>query len=231
MHRFYVHHELPTEGVLLMHDAEILHQMRDVLKLKAGESVLLFNGTGFDFEFLIKKLEHNHVFGHVVRKIRNERVLPRRVALYQSLVKKNNFELIVAKCTELGVAEFCPFLSARSVKKGIPRERIEKILKESTEQCGGDIIPTLKSPVSFAEAVKALPKDEANILFDPQGKKWQYRADGAGKTNIFIGPEGGFTEEELKIFLDTGRKVYSLGPRILRSETAAIVATGLYLTG
>lgn len=230
MHRFCVDNELPSQGVLLLKDVELAHQLRDVLKIKVGETVLLFNGTGFDFEFVIKKLGRDHVFGHIVGKIRNHCKPKRIVALHQSLIKKNNFELVAAKCTELGVAEFLPFVSARSVKKGLQRERIEKILKESTEQCGGDSIPKMNSPVGFVEALKVLPKDAENILFDSAGEPLQYGKDGIKNINIFIGPEGGFTEEELKMFKDAGGFVYSLGPRILRSETAAIIATGLFLT-
>ncbi|MBU6414790.1 16S rRNA (uracil(1498)-N(3))-methyltransferase [Patescibacteria group bacterium] len=224
--------ELPSEGVLLLQDAEIAHQLRAVLKIKTGESVLLFNGTGFDFEFAVKKLGRDHAFGHIVGQIRNQREPGRIVMLHQSLIKKNNFEFAAAKCAELGVEKFCPFVSARSVKKGIRRDRIEKILKESTEQCGGDRIPALVAPVGFAEAVKALPKDKnaENILFDPTGDPLRHAKDGAKNINIFIGPEGGFTEEELKMFRDAGGAIHSLGPRILRSETAAIVAAGLFLT-
>lgn len=231
MHRFYVGNELPSEGVLLLRDAELAHQLRAVLKIKMGESVLLFNGTGFDFEFVIKKLGRDHAFGRIVKKICNERKPKRVVILHQSLVKKNNFELAAAKCTELGVAEFHPFVSARSVKKGMQRERIEKILKESTEQCGGDRIPGLAAPVGFAEAVRALSKDKdaENILFDSTGEPLRHARDAAKNTHIFIGPEGGFTEEELKMFRDAGGTIASLGPRILRSETAAIIAAGLYL--
>ncbi len=229
MHRFYLKKELPSDGVLLLKDIELAHQMRDVLKMKLGESVFLFNGTGFDFTFVIKKLGYDHVFGHIMEKSRNEREPRRNVTLWQSLIKKDKFELVLAKCTEIGVRIFRPFVSARSVKKGIQRERLEKILKESTEQCGGDIIPELKPPVSFEEAVKALSKDAQHILFDSSGGERHRLTDSVRNINVFIGPEGGFTEDELKLFKNAGGEVYSLGARILRSETAAIVATGLYV--
>lgn len=229
MHRFYVKKELPSKGVLLLQDAELAHQLGAVLKIKIGESVLLFNGTGFDFEFTVKKLGRDHAFGHIVKKICNEREPKQIVILHQSLIKKNNFELAAAKCTELGVAEFRPFVSARSVKKGIQRERIEKILKESTEQCGGDRMPKLAAPVGFAEAVESFSRDAKNFLFDPTGGQLRHAAD-VKHINIFIGPEGGFTGEELKMFRDAGGAVHSLGPRILRSETAAIAAASFFLT-
>lgn len=231
MHRFYLKKELPSEGVLLMQDVELAHQLRDVLKIRLGESIILFNGTGFDFELAIKKLGSDHVFGHIIKKRPNECEPLREVTLWQSLIKKDKLELVLAKCTEIGVSMFRPFVSARSVKKGIQRERLEKILKESTEQCGGDIIPELKSPVAFEEVVKVLSQDAKNILFDPRGEKWSHPSDAGGNINIFIGPEGGFTEDELKMFQDAGGVVYSLGARILRSETAAIVAVGLYFAG
>lgn len=231
MHRFFLNQELPETGNLILHERPLIHQMRDVLKLKAGESVALFNGSGRDFAFRIAKISPQAVFGHITGIAENKRDPMRKVLLYQALVKKNNFEWVLQKCTELGVKKFIPVITERSMKKGLKRERLEKIMREAIEQSGQDKIPEITEPVQFSETVGSIGAGETLILCDPGGTNGKLPiTDHRLPIHVFIGPEGGFTEQEVNTVRERGGTILSLGQRILRAETAAVAAVSLFLT-
>lgn len=240
MHRFFLKQELPETGNMILHERSLIHQMRDVLKLKAGETIALFNGSARDFAFRIAKISPQAVFGHITGVTENKRDPARQVRLHQALIKKNNFEWILQKCTELGVKKFIPVISERSIKKGLQRERMEKIMREATEQSGQDKIPGLTEPTAFSEALADIEAGETVILCDPSGTSWEVEPPAGGSTSrnllspapihIFIGPEGGFTEKEVNTVREREGIILSLGQRVLRAETAAVAATSLLLT-
>lgn len=230
MHRFFIQENIPETGNLILHERTRIHQMRSVLKLKAGESVALFNGSGRDFIFRIAKISPQAVFGHIIGITENKRDPARQVWLYQALVKKSNFEWILQKCTELGVKKFIPVISERSVKKGLQKERMEKILREAVEQSGQDKIPELTEPVMFSDAINGIGA-ETIILCDPNGSALPNDKFSKEKiVHVFVGPEGGFTEKEVHTVRERKSIIVSLGQRILRAETAAVAVVSLVLT-
>jgi 16S rRNA (uracil1498-N3)-methyltransferase len=240
MHRFFLKQELPESGNLILNEKSVVRQMHAVLKLKAGESVLLFNGSGRNFEFRIAKISSHAAFGHIVAVTKNKRDPERLVYLYQALVKKGNFEWILQKCAELGVKKFIPMISERSVKKNINKERAEKIIQEAIEQSGQDKIPEITEPITFSEAVNGIGKSsdageikasETIILCDPSGIALPDKTIlQETPIHIFVGPEGGFAEQEVMAVRERGGTILSLGQRILRAETAAVAAASLILT-
>ncbi len=155
-----------------------------------------------------------------------------RAVLYCAMLKRENFELVVQKATECGVAEIVPIVTARTVKLGLKIDRLQKIAREAAEQSGRGIVPEIFDPMSLKESIVHAKQNNANILFEPSGSHFlgtlvPFRLDAtkvAMNRGLFIGPEGGWTDDEVDQMRGAGYHVVSLGPRVLRAETAAIVA-------
>ena len=142
------------------------------------------------------------------------------------LLKRENFELICQKATEIGIETITPLLTNRTVKTGFNRERIEKIIREASEQSGRTTLPKLNEPTTLAEAILSVTAG-CSVFFDLSGKELPEQEYASEITSCFIGPEGGFTEEETEIARKAGLVIGSLGTLTLRGETAAIVASYL----
>jgi 16S rRNA (uracil1498-N3)-methyltransferase len=147
----------------------------------------------------------------------------KKVSLYLSIIKKANFELAVEKCTEVGVSEIHPIISERSEKKDLNLERLNKIVKEASEQSGRFTLPQVFEIKSLEEAVSQVIKEGKEcVAFDPSGEKRNLVSQ--KEVAIFIGPEGGWSLAELDLFKKNNFKIVVMGENILRAETAAIVA-------
>ncbi len=231
IHRFYIEQQnLPKEGSTSIPSAELSHQMNKVLRLRTGETVILFNGNGNEYVSTIVSYEGKEgVTVHVNEVRNNTATFNKQVSLFFSLIKKDNVEWIIQKGTELGVSHFIPVISARSEKKDINIERATKILIEAAEQCGRGDIPTLHPVMKLEDIFDAF--DMPLIAFE-KGNKAFTREEYADETSIgfLIGPEGGWTDEELKLFANKKAAFRSLGNTILRAETAAIAASALLLS-
>ena len=144
-------------------------------------------------------------------------------------MKKENFEIAVQKAVEVGVKEIVPIITARTVKFGLNKERLEKIIKEAAEQSGRGILPNLNEAIDFDKAIiEAKNKNEVNLFFQIGYPPLGHSMSKFKKIGVFVGPEGGWTEEETKIAQSNGFTLVGLGKTILRAETAAIIAS--YLT-
>lgn len=232
MHRFFVKNDIPNSGIFILENEAISHQLLRVLKIKKGEKVMFFNGSGFDFLTKIDKLSGRFVFGKIMEKIKNIKDPETEVHLYQSLIKKDKFEWVLEKCTELGVKFFHPLISENSVKTGLNMERAHRIVQEATEQSGQNKTPKIKEVMKFNQAIEEIDRNTVNLLFDRNRdtKVNSWKLQGMALVNIFIGPEGGFSEKELNWAGEHDFVFASLGPRILRSETAAVASSALVLT-
>ena len=165
---------------------------------------------------------------------------PISIILYQGLPKSSKMDFIVQKATEIGVKEIYPIITNRTVvkidnnkKEKNKVDRWNKISEEAAKQSKRDIIPKVNSVLSFKEMINIL-KDEENILvpYENQegiGIKDIIKKISNKKIHVIIGPEGGFEEEEIEELKDIGSNTVSLGPRILRTETAGIVALSILL--
>lgn len=246
LHRFFVN--FPLEHTLeTITDGRLIHQWRDVFRYNVGSQVILFDGSGKEYNSVLEKLTNRQAEVRLV--LGRQGIVPKiKIVLYQSLIKKDKFEWVVEKATELGVSKIVPVVSERSEKKGINMERLNKIAIEASEQCGrADVLVVEESK----ELVASIQEAEGEIIvFDPRGEKMNHdiapspnplpEGEGAGggensslhnsnsiihnSISIFVGPEGGWSEKELNLFKQKGARVFSLGPLILRSETAAIAA-------
>jgi 16S rRNA (uracil1498-N3)-methyltransferase len=151
------------------------------------------------------------------------------------LKNPSRFDFLVEKCTELGVREFVPVRTERTIVSKVHAERLQKIALSAMKQCGRSFLPPIHSPMDFHEALTYLKGCERKFI--THEKADERIADGARKVAggssetvaVLIGPDGGFTDGEVQAAVESGFKPVSLGPRRLRSETAAIVLVGAIL--
>ncbi len=228
MHRFFISKNLEGRDTLILPD-NIKHQVKNVLKLKAGEKVGLFDGSGSDFIFEIEVASSGA--SRFLEKTPNRREPKIRISLYQSLLKKDNFEWVLQKCTEVGVAEYHPLISARSVKKDFKRERAEKVVMEAAEQSGRALVPRIEKPIPFRLAIQQVKDSGRAAAFTDTGAHEHISSILKYSTMaLFVGPEGGWSPEEVNEARNCGLRLVSLGKLTLRAETAALVGAAFLLS-
>jgi len=230
LHRFYVGHKMGSEKEITVLNADLAHQLSNVFRLKADDQIIIFDGTGFEYVSQIISLNKKEVILRIIKAVDKSPEVGKenKVSLYMSLIKKGNFELAVEKCTELGVDEIHPIISERSEKKDINMERLNKIVKEASEQSGRVILPQIYPHLTLEMAVsQAKTQNEEWVVFHTTtpSSECHPSLEKEGKENIaiFVGPEGGWTKKEIELFKKNNFKICSLGQNILRAETAAIV--------
>lgn len=229
LHRFFVPREIGKQKEIVIRDSSLLHQLKNVFRFTVGGQVILLDNTGYEYHSLISSFGYGETTFSIVSKRESKNVPQRELHLFCSLIKKDKFEWMLEKGTELGVTSFIPVLSDRSEKKEFNRERAEKILMESAEQSGRASIPTIRDIVGFEDAI---PQEFPCFAYDPKGSIFTIEhAQNFSPLGAFIGPEGGWTEREIFLFKKNGVKVYSLGNQVLRAETAAIAVSTLLLLG
>ncbi len=237
LHRFYITEKIVGREEITLSDSELVHQLVNVFRLRVGDEIIIFDGTGVEAVSQIVSVNKKEL---VVKILRSENKNPetekKNVSLFLALIKKGNFELAVEKCTEVGVAKIFPVLSERSEKKDLNMERVNKITKEASEQSGRVILPEVFEPIGLEEAIVLAKKENKRcVVFHTDHHGSQTRHSSLEKEEIdggcaaFIGPEGGWTEKELELFRANNFEFLSLGQTILRAETAAIVASALLL--
>ena len=221
IHRFIGSFDLSGKTATILGDTA--NQIRSVLRLTKGEAIALSDGKGKETLCKILLIDHKQVVVNIGETYVPEREVEKKIILFASIVKKENFELLSQKSVECGVSKIVPMISERTIKLGLNIERLEKIVREAAEQSGRVIIPEVSEPVSFVEA---LTRTEGRILFfHPGGEELSFKKDNSKIASIFIGPEGGFTEEEVEEAKNIGAEIVSLGKLTLRAETAAIIAS------
>ncbi|MEI6580694.1 MAG: RsmE family RNA methyltransferase [bacterium] len=251
IHRFIGNFDL-SKKELEIKDKEIVNQIKNVLRLKVGEAIELCDGKSISTIVDIVEIKKDKVLVKITSLLHKDyegQHSTKKVHLFCAVLKKENFELVVQKTTECGVSKIVPIISERTIKTGLNIERLRKIAKEASEQSGRINIPEILEPISYKESLELSEKNNTNILFDGSGElfykmPWEARRsrtekipskefscileDNSPRTyNIFIGPEGGWTEREIAEAKNLNFKIASLGPLTLRGETAAIIATYL----
>lgn len=228
LHHFIDNFDLRL-GQLVIGNAEIVHQIKDVLKLKKDEKIVLGDGNGQKAEAEIVALGKQEIEVFVLRIFGEESEPTNQVTLYCAVLKRENLEWVAQKAVETGAFKIVPVLSDRTIKLKINRARLEKIIKEAAEQSERAILPLLGETVDLEIACSDSGQNDLNIFFDPSGKSVSDlpRLKKPSTVGVFIGPEGGWSEREIALAKDRGMRVVSLGNTILRGETAAIVGTYL----
>ena len=230
LHRFYI--ETPiSEDKFDITDRELVHQWKSVFRYNVGSQVILFDGSGKDYISIITSLRNAGATVEVFKKVKAGEKPKIDLWLCVGLIKKDNFELVTQKATELGVCHVIPVLCERSEKKNLNMERLKRIAVESSEQSGRGDIPVIHDITTVSELISQniLPKER--IVLNLEG---EYLGDTIQSRNpkeiaVFIGPEGGWSENELKEFAAHDISSVSLGTQVLRAETASIAVVSLLL--
>ncbi|MBI1998741.1 MAG: 16S rRNA (uracil(1498)-N(3))-methyltransferase [Parcubacteria group bacterium] len=219
-------------GRMTLRDLDIVHQITRVLRLEVGEYIVLCDGAGHEAEGEISSIGKNEVQVNLGEKYKNENDPLQRIVLYLAVLKRENFEYAAEKATETGAAKIVPVISARTIKTGLNTERVRKIMKEAAEQSGRGIVPQLSEPMAFTDALQNAAGNDDNLFFHTVGGgalefKRERGAITKSRIGVFIGPEGGWSDDEAGLAKDAGFIIASLGPLTLRAETAATIATYL----
>lgn len=232
LHRFFI--EQPLGEELVVKEKSLLHQWNNVLKFKKGESLILFNADkNIDYIYTLDKQSKGECVLTLERKRANlsQQEEGREVNLCISLIKKDNLDLILEKCTEIGITVFTPIISDRVEKKNIAswnKERGEKIIREAVEQSGWGNIPKLNSSIKLEDLLKDLERNNEIkdvLVMDIIPTLKQIPNEIVKNTHLLIGPEGGWTEKERELFNKYNLNTISLGKNTLRAETAAILGS------
>ena len=229
LHRFIGEYNLSKKEVEIT-DAKIIKQIRAVLRLSKGDKIVLSDGKGNEAEITLEFLSSEKITG-IVDKINKPASaqgsgVARKVNLYLAILKKENFELAVQKAVECGVSKITPVITERTIKTGLNIPRLQKIILEASEQCGQNTVPKLSPILDFKDALSDAEGEKIIFHLSQEAAKPPSTLGGlAAKLSIFIGPEGGFTENEIALAKNSGFTVASLGALTLRGETAAIIGT------
>ena len=198
-----------------------LHYLLHVMRQKEGDIVAVFNGCDGEWEARISELNKKKGLIQAIRQTRKQ-IIEKKLILCPALIKKENMDLVFQKATELGVTEIYPLVTARSVVSKLNMNRIKSLLIEAAEQCERLSIPVVHEPMKPGEFLKNLKPEIKPICLSERGET---RLVPSQKTKAFcVGPEGGWTAEELKLFQSYGADFLHFGQTILRAETASIVA-------
>lgn len=205
-----------------------------VLRLRVGETLTLFNGAGGEYSASIDKAHGGEVTVAVGAHHAIERESPLAVTLVQGISRGERMDLVVQKATELGVARLVPVLTERSVVKLDAHQADRKLLHwraivaGACEQSGRNRLPQVLAPVELRGFLRAGDSPGTRLLLSPRAER---RIADIGRppagVTVLIGPEGGLTEEEEQAAMHTGFEAVRMGPRVLRTETAALAALTL----
>ena len=216
-----------ADGARIDLDPGQANYLGNVMRLGEGAEVLLFDGSSGEWLGRIAEAGKKRMALTVERQTREPEDIP-DVWLAFAPVKRTQTDWLVEKATELGAAKLIPVMTQRTIAERVKLERLEAIAIEAAEQCGRTRLPEIVRPVSLAQL---LNEDGRTLYFaDEQGGEPAASTFRRGAATILTGPEGGFTDEErAKIRAVKGTVPISLGPRILRAETAALAALAAYM--
>ena len=228
--RFYVNCELKP-GPVLLQGAEA-HHLAAVCRLRPGDAVCLFNGDGRQYPARVEAVGLRDVTLEVFAVESPIRELPFRLEVAAPLPRGDRAQFLLEKLTELGVTSFVPLRTARSVVH--PREtkldKLQRHVIEASKQCGRNTLLHVRPMVEWAAFCRSAELPERRILGHPGGQSKRGDAENApGRdTVVAVGPEGGFTDDEIALARAADWRLMDLGPRILRVETAAIALAVLF---
>ena len=231
--RVYVDEPLASGAHIRLGESAAGHVVR-VLRLRSGDVLTLFNGRGGEYAASIDKLHGGEVTVSVGEHRPIERESPFPLTLAQGVSRGERMDLVVQKATELGVARLVPVLTERSVVR-LDTEQADRksshwraIVTAACEQCGRNRLPEVALPAQLREFLRQSAGDSVRLLLSPEAtRRIEDAPRSATGVTVLIGPEGGLSEAEQEDALAAGFTAVNLGPRVLRTETAAIAALAL----
>jgi 16S rRNA (uracil1498-N3)-methyltransferase len=233
MHHFFIDPDLIQGEIALVTGPEA-HHLRKVLRLEEGDQIRLFDGRGLILEAVIAKITRDRVEAMITTR-RSATSAPTRVQISQALLKGNKMDLLIQKANELGIDVLEPFISARCENKSLNQERglrWQRMILESCKQCGRPVPMACWSEINFSAMLKK-GEDNLKIIFWEQEQEvtlsrlFTDQRQKITSVRAIIGPEGGFTAEEIDQAVAAGFLPVSLGRRTLRAETASLAAMAI----
>jgi len=220
--RFFVNDQLKEGEVVNITDPDIVHQWRKVLRYSPGTPLELCDNSGYVFAGVLRGYDKG---AEVEISERREGNILKPLTLYMSLIKKDKFELVCEKATELGVTRIVPITTEYSLEYNLRFDRLEKIVREASEQSERVSLPEIEEVKTLEEAIEEAPKRSVVLVERTEGGSLK------DAPALFVGPEGGWSGNELKLFAEKGIEKASLGNQILRAETAGVVGVGAVVLG
>ena len=239
MFNFFAKENADPNGRFYITDTDFNH-IKNVLRMKQGDEFLV-SFEGKSHLCTLEELSEGQATAKIITENYQSTELPIYIHLFQGLPKADKMELIIQKCTELGVSEITPVEMSRCVvkieekKKKSKTERWQAISESAAKQSKRNLIPRVNTPLSFANALEQA--EELDLFLVPYENEDGMKATadciskikGGMKIGVLIGPEGGFDEKEIELCREKGFDAISLGARILRTETAAITSISMLM--
>ena len=247
-HRFFVHPDWIQRNLVIM-TGPLAHQLRNVLRMRRGDGIVVLDNSGWEYQVDLEEVAAERAIGRITHK-RLAIGEPRtKVRLYQGVLRGRHFEWVLQKGTELGIVEFVPVICDRCLMSSlddISSEKLtrwQRIVLEAAEQSNRGRLPKLHTPILFSQACEQTRHEGLSImLWEGErsvsmrdalwagGVREQGRGGSDGRerrpfsVSLQVGPEGGLTKDESELAARYGVQMVTLGPRILRAETAGLVA-------
>lgn len=240
MNRFFVSKEDIDDDIVTIKGDDIKH-IKNVLRLKENDEISVCDNNDNEYIVKLDSISNEAVKGSIVERTNIIRESNVNITLYQGFPKASKMDMIIQKATELGVKRIVPVITDRTIvkikdkkKENKKIERFKKIAIEASKQCKRGTIPEVTTVMSVDMIVDEIKKNESFTIvpYEDENKLGIKNFIGEVKNkdiNIIIGPEGGFTEIEISKFKDINSKIISLGPRILRTETAGFTAIAIVM--
>jgi 16S rRNA (uracil1498-N3)-methyltransferase len=222
--RFYVPAVGSDDTVALTGDEA--HHLARVRRIRRGERVSVFDGSGIECDAVVREIGRGEVVLNVESRQRVDRELPFPVTLGCSPAKGDRLRWLIEKATELGVSRFVPILTERASEqaRGIRSEKTGRWVIEACKQCGRNVLMEVSDAVAWSDFLGSCTNHSARLIAVPTGSPLSELDDSSarGSVAIAVGPEGGFTPDEVSSANRLGWHAITLGPRTLRVETAAL---------
>ena len=227
MNRIYIPNAL-LENTNITLDGDILHYIRNVLRLKINDKLRIFNGSSGEFVSNIIDMSKKELQLQVEKLIRKPEIVP-KLAVALCVIKNDKMADMISMVVQLGVTEIVPIISEYVVHRNFNHERFQRIIEEASEQCERLDVPSIEEPVLLESFIKNC---KSKVVYAYENSGIENSLDDEDAVYM-VGPEGGFSEKDVAILNKTGAISVSLGKNILRAETAAarLISTVQFLRG
>lgn len=221
-HRFYV--DSPIDGSRATLSGSEARHLAKVMRIKVGSEVTIFDGSGCEFSSTVTRINRDTVELDILASHEIDRELPFELTLGVALPKGDRQRWLIEKAVELGVTSVVPLITSRGVAQptAAALRRLRRFVIEASKQCGRNCLMGVQEPSTTGEFVADAANDAHRFIADPNAESAAFDLEKQSPIYIAVGPEGGFTDDELSLATKNGFHSIALGPRILRVETAAI---------
>ncbi|HEY9062290.1 MAG TPA: 16S rRNA (uracil(1498)-N(3))-methyltransferase [Pseudobacteroides sp.] len=239
MPRFFVKSEnIENEKITI--SGEDFNHIKNVLRLRQGDSLIISDGNCWDYSVVIDSYAANYVTTTIVDSYKNTNESEIDITLFQGVPKSDKMDMIIQKSVEMGVKRIVPVITERTVvkinsEKDIKNKitRWQRIAIEASKQCNRGIMPIVEAPVTFRQSITEAKQADLNLIpYEKEtGNKLKpvLKGGGAKTISVMIGPEGGFSNNEVDLAVENGCVPVTLGPRILRTETAGLLVLSIIM--